>query len=135
MASKFLLEIVTPDRVFFNEEVERTVVRTKDGDLGILSDHIQMVSQIAVGRIKIKTNDKVLEAALGGGFIKVDLEKTTILTDSAEWPEEIDIDRATAAKKRAEERLGKKEGINVARAEIALNKALNRLQVYENIRK
>ena len=136
MASKFLLEIVTPDRVFFEEEVEMVIVRTNEGDQGILRDHMKMVSEVAVGRIKIKKDGQISEAAIAGGFIKVDLDKTTILTDAAEWPDEIDPKRAMAAKQRAEERLkNRRDGINVYRAEVALNKALNRIQVYENFKR
>jgi len=136
MASKFLLEIVTPDRLFYNEEVDMTIVRTGDGDVGIMPDHIKMVSEISVGRIKIKKEGQISEAAIAGGFIKVGLDKTTILTDAAEWPDEIDPERAEAAKKRAEERLQNRgKGINLARAEIALNKAINRMQVYQTLKK
>lgn len=136
MASKFLLEIVTPDRVFFEEEVEMVIVRTNEGDQGILRDHMKMVSEVAVGRIKIKKEGQISEAAIAGGFIKVDLDKTTILTDAAEWPGEIDPKRAMAAKQRAEERLkNRRDGINVYRAEVALNKALNRIQVYESFKR
>ncbi|QUH24954.1 F0F1 ATP synthase subunit epsilon [Serpentinicella alkaliphila] len=136
MASKFLLEIVTPDRVFFEEEVEMVIVRTNEGDQGILRDHMKMVSEVAVGRIKIKKEGQISEAAIAGGFIKVDLDKTTILTDAAEWPDEIDPKRAMAAKQRAEERLkNRRDGINVYRAEVALNKALNRIQVYESFKR
>lgn len=136
MASKFQLEIVTPDRVFYDDEVEMVIVRTKEGDKGILNDHILMASEVSVGRIKIKKEGKVREAAVAEGFVKVDLGKTTILTDAAEWPEEIDPERASAARTRAEQRLQeRKEGTNLARAEIALSKALNRIQVYETFKK
>ncbi|MDR5659710.1 ATP synthase F1 subunit epsilon [Serpentinicella sp. ANB-PHB4] len=136
MASKFRLEIVTPDRVFFDEEVTMVVVRTDDGDVGLMSDHIQMASRIPIGRVKIKKDGEILGASVASGFIKVGLDKTTIITDAAEWPDEIDPERAEAAKERAEKRLQQKtEDVNTRRAEIALNKALNRIYVRETFRK
>lgn len=129
--SKFMLEIVTPDRKFFEDEVEMVIVRGQEGDLGILRGHTPMVTPLAIGRIKIKQNGEVKEAAIAGGYVEIAKEKTTIITDSAEWPGEIDIDRAKESKKRAEERLHHKSNseVDLFRAEIALRKALNRINV------
>jgi F-type H+-transporting ATPase subunit epsilon len=133
MASTFQLEIVTPDKKFFNDEVEMAIVRTTEGDTGILKNHIPTVSPLSIGTIKIKKDGKLLQASCAGGFVSIDEEKTTVITDAAEWPEEIDITRAESAAKRAEERLKQKsENIDFARAEIALNKALNRLRIARN---
>lgn len=130
MASTFQLEVVTPDRKFFEDEVSMVTVRTAEGDIGILKDHMSTVAPLSIGVIKIKKDGKFMEATCAGGFVSVDEEKTTIITDAAEWPEEIDIKRAESAAKRAEERLKKdSEKIDVVRAQIALNKALNRLRV------
>ncbi|SHJ65773.1 F0F1 ATP synthase subunit epsilon [Paramaledivibacter caminithermalis] len=130
MASTFQLEIVTPDRKFFEDEVDMVIAKTTEGYAGILSDHVPMVSPLSVGVIKIKKDGKLLKATCAGGFISTDEDKAIIVTDAAEWPEEIDIKRAEAAMKRAQERLkhDSKE-IDVLRAQIALNKALNRLRV------
>ncbi len=129
MASTFQLEIVTPDRKFFDEEVEMTIVRTSEGDVGILRDHMPTVAPLDIGVIKIKKDGQLKEATCAGGFVSIDEDKATIITDAAEWPEEIDVVRAESAAKRAEERLKNKEKTNVLRAQIALNKALNRLRV------
>lgn len=130
MASTFQIEIVTPDRKFFEGEVSMVIARTLEGDVGILRDHVPTVSPLSIGVIKIKKDDKILEATCSGGFISTDEDKATIITDSAEWPEEIDVERAEAAKKRAEERLKKNsENIDTLRAQIALNKAINRIRV------
>ncbi len=130
MASTFQLEIVTPDRKFFEDEVDMAIVRTSVGDIGILKGHMATVAPLEIGVIKIKKNGKMKEATCAGGFVSIDEDKTTIITDSAEWPEEIDVARAKAAVKRAKERLEKKsEDIDVARAKIALYKALNRLRI------
>ncbi len=131
MASTFQLEVVTPDRKFFEDEVSMVTVRTTEGDVGILKKHMPMVAPLDIGVIKIKQKGKTVMATCAGGFVSVDEDKTTIITDAAEWPEEIDIARAEAAAKRAEERInhGDAKEIDVVRAQIALNKALNRLRV------
>jgi F-type H+-transporting ATPase subunit epsilon len=131
MASTFELEIVTPDRRLYEGTVEMVVVRTTTGDLGIKSEHISLVSPLSIGSIKIKeSKGKFKEAACGGGFIQVRQDKTTIITDSAEFSEEIDVQRAKEAVERAQTRLMRSsEGIDVLRAQIALKKALNRLRV------
>ncbi|ABR46584.1 ATP synthase F1, epsilon subunit [Alkaliphilus metalliredigens QYMF] len=133
MASKFRLQIVTPDRTFLDEEVEMAVVRTVSGDEGILSDHMLMVTPLKIGKMKIQIGDELKEATIAGGFIQVDQDKTIIITDAAEWPEEIDVSRAEEAKQRAEERLQKeREEVDTFRAEIALKKATNRLGLTKN---
>lgn len=132
MASKFHLQIVTPDKTFFDDEVEGIVVRTVEGDTGILKDHIPMVTPLSIGRIQMNKDGETLFATIAGGFIEVDEDKTVIITDAAEWPEEIDVDRAAAAKERAEARLKSGRGVDIVRAEIALRKAINRLELADN---
>ena len=128
--SEILLEIVTPESKFFEENVEMIVVKGLNGDIGILKDHEPYITPLAIGRIKIKQNGKFKIAALSQGYIEVTEEKATILADTAEWPEEIDVKRAEAAKERAERRLQEKsENLDVLRAEIALKKALLRLNL------
>ncbi|WIF96067.1 F0F1 ATP synthase subunit epsilon [Caminicella sporogenes] len=130
MASTFQLEIVTPDRKFFEGEVNMVTVRTSEGDIGILKDHMPTVAPLSIGVIRIRQDGQLKQATCAGGFVSVDENKTTIITDAAEWPEEIDVARAEAAAKRAEERLKMKSPeIDIVRAKIALNKALNRLRV------
>lgn len=132
MASTFQLEIVTPDRKFFEGEAEMVIVKTVEGDLGIMKNHMALVSPLAIGSVKIKNEGKYKEAACAGGFIQVRGEKAIIITDSAEWPEEIDIERAKAAAERAEDRLRKTgSDIDVARAKVALKRALNRMKITE----
>ncbi len=130
MASTFQLEIVTPDRKLFDDQVEMAIVRTSEGDVGILKNHIPTVAPISVGVIKIKQNGKLLHATCAGGFVSIDEEKTTIITDASEWPHEIDTVRAESAAERAKERLDKdSDKIDTARAQMALYKAMNRLKV------
>ncbi len=128
--STFPLEIVTPDRLFFNDEVERVIVRGAEGDLAILKNRAPLVTPLKIGKIRVFKDGEEKVATCVGGYVKVTKEKTTIITDACEWPEEIDVERAEEAKKRAEERLEKKpESLDVARAEAALKRALNRLDV------
>lgn len=130
MASTFMLEIVTPNRKFFEEEVEMVIARGTEGDIGIMKNHTPLVTPLGIGRIKIKQNGSFKEAAVANGYVEIRKDKTTIIADSAEWPEEIDINRAEESKKRAEERLNKKkDDMDLLRAEVALRKAMNRIDI------
>ena len=130
MASTFRLQIVTPSRMFYDDEVEMTIVRTIEGDVGIMRNHMLMVAPLKIGKIRIKKDGQFKEAAISEGFVQIESDYTRIITDSAEWPEEIDVKRAEEAKERAERRLAaSKSDIDKVRAEIALKKALNRLDV------
>ncbi|WP_352404249.1 F0F1 ATP synthase subunit epsilon [Sporanaerobacter acetigenes] len=133
--ANFLLEIVTPDRMFFSGEVEMVVARGVEGDFAVLKGRAPLVTPLTIGKVKIKTEDgKERIAAVSNGYIEVASEKTTIIADSAEWPEEIDIERAKKAKERAEKRLkNRQDGLDVARAEMALKRAINRLEVADLI--
>ncbi|NLM04036.1 MAG: F0F1 ATP synthase subunit epsilon [Clostridiales bacterium] len=130
MASKFHLEIVTPDRVFYDNDAEMVIARTTEGDVGILAGHIPLVAPLEISTLKIKENGEEKYAAISGGFIKVAESGTTIIVDAAEWPEEIDIERAEEAKRRAEARLASRSAdVDTLRAEIALKRAINRIRV------
>lgn len=130
MPSLFNLDIVTPDKQFFRDEVEMVIVRTTEGDVGVLNDHEPLVAPVSIGMIRIKRNGEFKAAACAGGFINVDETGTTIITDSAEWAHEIDVERAKSAKERAEERLKEaSKEIDVLRAKVSLNRAVNRLHV------
>jgi len=130
MASTFRLQIVTPSRTFYDDEVEMTIVKTTEGDLGIMKNHMLMVAPLTIGKVRIKKDGQFKEAAISEGFVQVESEYTRIITDSAEWPEEIDVKRAEEAKERAERRLSAdKSDIDRVRSEISLRKALNRLDI------
>ncbi|MTI69395.1 MAG: F0F1 ATP synthase subunit epsilon [Firmicutes bacterium] len=130
MASKFKLEIVTPERKFYDDDVDMVVVRGTEGKMGILKDHIPLVTPLAIGMIEIEDDGEKKIAAVSEGYVEVGEEKTTIISDTAEWPEEIDIKRAEQAKERAEKRLNKNtKNIDTMRAEIALRKAVTRIEV------
>lgn len=85
MASMFAIEVVTPDKVFFKGEAEMVIVRTTQGDKGILKNHRPMVVGLSTGTLRIKQNGNFKEAKITGGFMNVEPEKTVILTESADW--------------------------------------------------
>ena len=128
--NQFQLEIITPERVFYRGEASMIEFTAEDGDIGILPGHIPLTTVIAPGILTIREPEGEKQAALMAGFAEILPEKVTILAETVEWPEEIDPERAEAAKKRAEERIHNHAAdIDVARAEIALKRALVRLNV------
>lgn len=134
MASTFYLEILTPLRKFFSGDVEEIVLKTLDGEMGVLKGHIPMVVAVDIGPIRILRNGEWLTAALSSGFMEITRDKTVILVDTAEWPHEIDINRALAAKRRAEERLHQKMSqVEHLRSQAALARATVRLKVTKKI--
>lgn len=128
--STFLLEIVTPERLIYSEQADSLVVRGLEGELGILPGHVPFVTPLQIAPVTIKANGKEQKIAVAGGFVEVRKEKVVILAESAELASEIDIDRARAAKERAETRLSSnRDQYDHRRAELALQKAMNRLKV------
>lgn len=126
----FNLEIVTPDKSFFNDEVEMVIVRGCEGDLAVLKDRTPIATPLKIGKVRIFQDKSERIAALVDGYITVIDNKATIVTDAAEWPDEIDVERAKKAKERAESRLENRHSdIDAIRAETALRRALNRLDV------
>ncbi|MCR1900200.1 F0F1 ATP synthase subunit epsilon [Irregularibacter muris] len=130
--STYGLEIITPERVFFEGEVEKMVIRGQEGEFAVLANHTPLVTGLATGILRIFTSEKQWkEASLSGGFIKVTPTQVTVLTDAAEWPEEIDVDRAKEALERAEKYAKEKDKYDYARAQAAIKRALIRIQVAE----
>lgn len=129
--STFLLEIVTPEHVVFSQEVDSLTVRGVEGELGILPGHIPFVTPLQVAPLAIKYGGKTQTIAVHGGFVEVQGGKVIVLAESAELPEEIDLERAIAARERAERRLSASEQdrIDHRRAELALQKAITRINV------
>ncbi len=127
----FSVEIITPDRVFYTGEATMIEFNTAAGELGVYRRHIPLTTVLAPGIVKIhKDGEEDVLAAVHSGFAEILPEKVIILAEIAEWPNEIDRNRAQAARKRAEERLANKtEAVDVKRAELALRKALVRIDV------
>ncbi len=126
----FTLKIITPDRLFYESSVKMVEFDTVEGQVGILPGHIPMTLIIRPGVLTITEEGGTKEAALHAGFVEVLQEQVTILAEIIEWPHEIDESRAQEAKERAQERLRTKEpDTDVIRAEIALKRALTRIEV------
>lgn len=124
--SHMRLEVVTPERTVYSEDVNMISARIFDGDIGILPKHSRLVSPLDVTKVRIKKDGVEDFIMVNRGFLEVTPDKVTILTESAELSGEIDVERATRAKERAEHRL-KDGGADSYRAEEALKRALNRL--------
>ena len=127
--NKMPVEIVTPERKVYENEVNMVIARGGDGDLGIMAGHVPVVTTLKVSQLRLKTDQGDQVIAVSGGFLEVKPEKVTVLAEAAELPEEIDVDRAARAKERAERRLNEKgnDSLDTARAEMALHRAINRI--------
>ena len=127
----FQVEIITPDRVFHVCEATMIEFNTAAGEIGVYKRHIPLTTVLAPGIVKIhKDGEEDVIAAVHAGFAEILPEKVTLLAEIAEWPDEIDKNRAEAAKARAQERLAHKtETLDVKRAEFALRKALVRIDL------
>ncbi|WP_413377960.1 F0F1 ATP synthase subunit epsilon [Alkalihalobacillus sp. 1P02AB] len=125
------VNVVTPDGKVYDGDVDMVSVRTVDGELGILPKHIPLVAPLTIGAVRLKNGSTVEKVAVSGGFVEVRPDQVTILAEAAELPSDIDVDRATQAKERAEKRLEevRQEQTDSKRAQLALKRAMNRLDV------
>lgn len=134
MGNKFKLEVVTPDRVFYKGETDMVIVKTTEGDIGILYDHEPLVAPLHVGSLRVRQEDGDFKwAACSAGFLTVDASGVRVIVDSAEWVDEIDMERALEAKRRAESRIyeGDHKEVDILRARAALERAINRIRIRE----
>lgn len=130
MADLFKLHVITPERRFYDGEASMVELTTTEGDIGVYRNHIPLTAIVAPGVLKIHKEGEVKEAALISGFIEILPERITIMAEVAEWPDEIDANRAEEARIRAERRLKEESGeIDTMRAELALRRALVRLSL------
>lgn len=127
----FKLEVVTPERLALKEEAVSIIVPGVEGSLGILAHRAPIMAELTLGQVKVRYKEDVtVRYAISGGFMEAAENTVRILADSFESAKEIDVARAEAALKRAQERLAAKSSdIDMARAEAALRRALNRLRV------
>jgi F-type H+-transporting ATPase subunit epsilon len=127
------LDIVTPEKIIFQGEVDEIYVNTADGAIGILPHHINLFTKLIPGELKLKISGKEQYMALTGGFLEINKNKVTILADYAIHADDIDVNKAMEARKHAEEILKKKESrINeqeFAAAEAAFKQAVAELKV------
>jgi F-type H+-transporting ATPase subunit epsilon len=132
MPDTFQLEIVTPEKMVIRDVAEEMQIPGKNGYLGILPGHAPLITELAVGEISYRNDGSTHYLALAWGFAEVLPDQVTILAETAERPDEIDMTRAQEAKQRAEQELrdGKTEA-DFTHAEDALKRAETRLQVGE----
>lgn len=132
MAEKFKLSIITPDTSFYEGEAEFLEFTSTEGQMGVYAQHVPLTTILEPCVMTIHNDGEKKKAAILGGFIEILKEKVTVLAENAQWPEDIDLDRAEAAYERAKERLAaKQEGIDLKRAEASLKRAVARIETIE----
>lgn len=128
MDKSLQLEIVTPDKVVLSEAVDYVGAPGFEGEFGIMPNHIPFLAALRIGTLHYKVGGKHYDVFVSGGFAEISDNKVSILAESAERAEDIDIERARKAKDRAEARIGQeRDKIDFARAQAALQRALQRL--------
>ncbi len=134
--SPIRLDIVTAERLVFSDDVDVIVAPGIEGELGILPYHAPLMTILRAGELRVRRGEEEFLLAISGGFLEVRSDRVIALVDAAERAEEIDITRAEAAKRRAEEVLSQHPpGMDLARVEAALRRSLVRLRVAEKRRK
>jgi F-type H+-transporting ATPase subunit epsilon len=125
-------EVVSPERIVYSSEAEMVVVRGAAGELGIMANHIPIVTPLAIGEMRVKTDGGQEILAVHGGYLEFSNNTVTVLADAAELREEIDIERARLKKAEREKEIADAERLDKAtftEAEVSLRKALLRLRV------
>lgn len=129
----FQLVIVSPRGCYFDEKVESLTIKLSSGYRTILAHHAPLIGAIAYAPMHIVKDGKTIYYALHGGAINIDEEKVTLMVNAIEREDEIDLNRALEAKKRAEERLKSRGvGIDIKRAQLALYRALSRIETKQH---
>ena len=128
--NNFQLRIITPDRTFFADEANMVEFNTTEGEIGIYKNHIPMTVIVKPGILTITSSEGQKKAALHSGFVEILQNSVTILAEVIEWANEIDEERAIAAKERAQRLLQERSPqTDIARAETALQRAIARISV------
>lgn len=131
MAS-FALEIVTPERVVYSGQVTSLQVPGSEGSFGVLTGHMPLLTSLQMGALRFaEEGGGEVQMAVSGGFTEVGREQVTVLAETAERAEGLDVQRAESARQRAVERLTRRheEEVDVGRAQMALSRAINRLKL------
>ncbi len=135
LPKRLTLEIVTPDRALVRETVDEVQVPAAEGYMGILPGHTPLLATLQVGQLMYRTGQQQTLLHVAFGFVEILPDRVTVLAQVAERAEDIDVARAEAAKKRAEERIAKPVSeMDFERARIAMMKSLIRLQVVSRVR-
>lgn len=131
MAASFSLSVVTPEKIFFDGETSQIIVRTTEGDIGILANHTSLVADLPSGPLKVMQEDGSWRvAAISTGLLKVGGNKVSILANAVEWADEIDLNWAKRSEEDARRRLKEQEDKHqLDLAELKLKRALNRISV------
>lgn len=125
----FELRIISPDEVFFEGTADFLEFTSVEGQLGIYAKHVPTTTILEPCVMKIHMGQEVKKAAVLGGFVEILKDSITVLAENAEWPDEIDVQRAKEAKKRAEERIRQHDSkTDIARAQTALKRAIARIE-------
>ena len=128
-----LLEIVTPERLAYSDEVDSVQIPGSEGELGILPHHAPLVATLGIGELTIRKGGGEESFAVVGGFVQVRPDKVVVMAETADMASEIDLERAQQARREAERVLetGFHEGADLAAARAALQQALLRIRVAE----
>lgn len=126
------LKIVTPHGTYSEDDVKSISLRSVEGQMTLLTDHLPIFASLVPCKLAlVDNNDQRYEYALSGGFCHLEDNKAMILTDAIEGKTEIDLERAKRAYERAKARIEKKDEVtNLKRAQLALERAVNRINVY-----
>lgn len=139
MQKKIKFQIITPERVVFADEIDQVSVMTKDGEITILPNHLPIISVLQLGELRCKKDDKEYSMAVTGGFVEVKPDSSVIiLADVAEKAEEINIEEAELARKKALETMKEQrtmDSLEYASLQATLNKSLMRLKVGNKYKK
>ena len=128
--SPFRLEIVTAEEELYSGDVDILVAPGSEGQLAILPNHAPLLTQLAPGLLEFRTGDEEEDMAVSGGFLEVLANRAVVLADAAERAEDIDLDRAEAAMKRAEERVARHDAdVDFERALAQVARARTRVAV------
>ncbi|OQY42557.1 MAG: ATP synthase F1 subunit epsilon [Fusobacteriia bacterium 4572_74] len=128
----FKLEVITPLKKVLESEVERVILRTSEGDMGILAKHAPLVAELAVGEMKIKSNGAEERFFVAGGFLEISKERTLVLADEAININDIDVEVARREAELAKQKLAKlKEDRDIAVTQKALEAALTKVGMVE----
>lgn len=131
MDNKIRLDVVTPYGLVLSEDVDEFTATGSEGEFGVLPGHVPFITTLKTGMLIIKKDGQTEYVFVSSGYAEVAFDKVVILADSAERAEGIDVERAAAARQRAEERLKQAEKIDFARATAAVERATIRIQTAE----
>jgi len=128
-----LLEIVTPERLAYSDEVDSVQLPGSEGELGVLPHHAPLVSTLGAGELRLRKGGQEESFAIVGGFLQVLPDKVVVMAETADMASEIDLEKALEARRQAEAALesGYHEGADLASARAALQQALIRIRVAE----